>query len=231
MRLKTWLKAIWVPVGADSAELFSHNLRAALVIFLDLLMLQLLHLSFFPSHLAGLLEPLLSATLVVAVAIFCIQAVATLSLNSYSLLRKRLDDHISRALSLFAIASILSSMYFTQRFVSEKDRSEIAVQNQSVRLDLNVTRGPGPTYFLVPAPLRRVELSFVIQNCQGCRYFGLLDNQEAKEVYSYDNWNNFLYRCSSTDLHPGRHRLRILEYDAAHTLTKNVVDFEFEVRQ
>lgn len=231
MRLKTWLKVIWATVGADSAELFSHNLRASLVIFLDLLMLQLLHLSFVPSHLARLLEPLLSATLVVAVAIFCIQAVATLSLNSYSLLRKRLDDNVSKVLSLCAFAGILSSVYFTPSFVPEKDRSESAVQNQPLRLDLNVTRGPGPTNFLVPATLHSIELSFVIQNCQKCRYFGLLDNREAKEVYRYDNWNNFLYKCNSTDLHPGWHRLRILEYDAAHTSTKNAVDFEFEVRQ
>jgi hypothetical protein len=193
-------------------------------------MLQLLHLSFVPSRLAQLLEPLLSATLVLAVAIFCIQAVATLSLNSYSLLRKRLNDNISRVLSLCAIV-ILSSVYFTQSFVSEKNRSESANQNEPLRLDLNVTRGPHPAYFLVPTTPQRIELSFVIQNCQGCRYFGLLDNQEAKEVHSYDSWSNFLYRCNSTDLPRGRHRLRILEYDAVHKSTENAIDFEFEVRQ
>jgi hypothetical protein len=231
MRFKTWLKAIWAPVGADSAELFSHHLRTFLVIFLDLLMLQLLHLSFVPSHVAQLLEPLLSATLMLAVAIFCIQAVATLSLNSYFLVRKRLNDNISRALSLCAIASILSSVYFTQSFVSETAPNKNAFQNQPLRLDLNVTRGLGPANFLVPAKVRRVELSFVIRNCQGCRYFGLLDNQEVKEIYSYDNWNNFLYKCNSTDLHPGWHKLRILEYNPAHRSTKNPLNLEFEVRQ
>jgi len=223
MKFKSWLRKIGAGIAPDSAEMFRHSIRGFLLIVLELLMLGILSLPAVPQRLKDVLDPFLAITLVLTFAIFCVDTVSALSLNSYQSLKKRMNDGFSKLLVLGVTLTVFFAAH--ESFIFHWTES-----GKPVGWKLDVTRGA--MRFVLPASTQQIDLSFVVHSdCLDCRFIGLLDEQAIAEIYSRNKSSLFHYACSRSQVVPGWHVLRILEIDSKKNAGKFVDDFEFEVTQ
>lgn len=230
-RLTSLLRAI-EELASDSAQMLGHSLRIIFVILLELLSLWLMHSHWVPAEIADRLEPLILLTLTATVVIFCAHTLLSLSLNSYDALQKRMDSKPRKMLIVCMIGAVagIATFAVNHELSLKTDNGDHTSAVKPFVLDLNVLRGPRAIRPVIPPNALQIDFSFHIPNCHNCSYVGMLDGKGMREVYSQDNFGNFIYRCNRSQLISGHHVFTVLEFSSAGTLTNNKFKFEFEVQ-